>query len=81
MMPEPIYTQAQIEEAWLEYKTRQTLRVLKDGKWKIYVTDGPTNRVESLFMTGPQLNDATRAELVKISTVMSFPKYLKGHYD
>ena len=70
-MSEPIYTQPQIEEAWTEYNAKQVLRVLKDGQWKIY----------DKTLINPNAIGGTRAELVNLKTVMSFPKYLKKHYD
>ena len=73
-MSEPIYTQPQIEEAWAEYKEKRVTRVLKDGKWTVH--DFAVNS-----LTLPHyLAGATRSELVKLKTIMSFPKYLKKHY-
>ncbi len=74
-MSEPIYTQPQIEEAWTDYNTEQILRVLKDGKWTAYDETGNPD-LRAYLQDG-----ATRAELVNLKTVMSFPKYLKKHYD
>jgi len=56
-----------IKDAWIEYKKRQVLKVLKDGKWEIR----PLSKSTDL--------SGTRAEVVKLHTVMSFPKYLEKY--
>jgi len=63
-----VYTSDQIKEAWDSYQSMKVLKVLKDGKWKVY-KDISVARI-----------DATKAEVVKINTVMSFPKFLEKEY-
>ena len=63
-----VYTSDQIKEAWDSYQSMKVLKVLKDGKWKVYKNIS-VSRI-----------DATKAEVVKINTVMSFPKFLEKEY-
>jgi len=60
-----VYTQKQVEDTWIDYQQKTVLRVLKDGKWKVYDQD----KIDKI--------DGTRAEIVKLKTVLSFPAYLK----
>jgi len=60
------YTLPQIKELWNKYRDINGLRILKDGRWK--------------YLFGHQKQDligATRAEVVQLSQVMSFPEYLE----
>jgi len=60
------FTIDQIRDRWLEYKNAHGYRVLRGGKWKLY-------------MRKPDLSGgATRCEMVEVSKHMSFPKYLEG---
>ena len=60
-----VFTMDQIREKWAEYRAAQGWRVLRDGKWKLY-------------MSKPDLTGgATRAEMIHIKNHLSFPKYLE----
>ena len=76
-MSEPIYTQPQIEEAWKEYNAKTVMRILKGGEWKTYDLGSAANGTPGNIGS---MNGATRSEIVKLRTVMSFPKYLNKHY-
>ena len=65
-----VYSLNQIKEAWAEYGSRTVLKVLKDGKWK--VTEIPKGGLKNI--------SATKASVVKIKDVMSFPKFLETVY-
>jgi len=66
---ESVYTLTQIKESWEAYQSTKVLKILKHGKWKIH-------RDLSIRPT-----DATKAEVVKINTAMSFPKFLEMESD
>jgi len=66
MLPD-LYPIGYIEKAWDKYQHHRVLRVLKDGKWRIQSL-GDSNQI-----------DGVRAEVVKISSVMGFPKYLEKY--
>ena len=80
-MPEPIYTQPQIEEAWgryEDYRNQQVLQVLKNGRWECAsIGDMGSNQAKyckrKTVISFP-------AKYGKRKTIMSFPKYLKKHY-
>ena len=57
-----------IKDAWTEYKTKNVLRVLRDGKWKTM----PSTDVDKI--------KGTRAEVVSVSVVVSFPEFLEENY-
>jgi len=65
-MPEfKTFTIDQIREQWGAYKEAYGYRVLREGKWKLY-------------MKAPDLTGGvTKCEMVKIRNHMSFPKYLE----
>ena len=71
-MPNPktpetkFYTLLDIKDLWNKYEKVSGLRILKDGKWK-YIFG---NQKQELI-------NATRAEVVQLSQVMTFPDYLK----
>ena len=60
------YTLPEIKELWDKYQDTSGLRILKDGRWK-YVF---SNQKQHLI-------NATRAEVVRLAQVMTFPEYLK----
>jgi hypothetical protein len=61
------YTLDEIKFAWKQYERKQVLRTYRDGKWSYQELNGkPLPRVQGV-----------RAEVVKYSTVMSFPTYLE----
>lgn len=60
-----VFTIGQIKDAWTEYQEKKAWRVLRDGKWKLYLKNPDTT------------DGTTRAEMVKLKDHMSFPKYLE----
>ena len=60
----------QIKEAWAEYGSKTVLKILKDGKWKM--VEMPKGGLKNI--------SATKASVVKIKDVMSFPKFLETVY-
>ena len=68
-MPTKHFALEIIQDAWAEYKARSVLRVLKNGKWEILPLGHDMDQIEG-----------TRAEVVKLSTVQGFPKYLEENY-
>ncbi len=64
-----VYTLDQIKEAWALYRSQKVLKVLMGGKWTVFRD----------LKTKP--TDATKAEVVKINTVMGFPKFLEREYS
>lgn len=65
-----VYTQNQIDLAWVLYKKAHGWKYLKsDGTWVVR-------------MSAPDLENEriTQCKMVKISQVMGFPKYLKIQY-
>lgn len=65
-----VFTLAEIEDHWQDYKTKKALKVLTGGKW--------------MLIYPPRLNTAgglegTRAESVKLNQVVSFPTYLRKY--
>lgn len=68
-MEEPIYTKQQIDSAWKEYKETMVLRGLKDGK-----------KVVLPLSAGANLEGFTSAQMIKLSSVMSFPKFLEKEH-
>ncbi len=61
-----VFTISQIKERWTEYQDKKCWRVLREGKWKLYLNRPNTTA------------GATRAEMVKIKDHMSFPKFLEA---
>jgi len=55
-------------EEFKEFSNTKVFRVLREGKWVV------------LPLKGAQNIDGTRAEVVPVKSVMSFPKYLKAKY-
>ena len=62
------YTLETIRRAWIEYKKKNVLRVLRDGSWVTM----PSTEVDKIA--------GTRAEVIKMSVVMSFPEFLEENY-
>jgi len=65
---ETVYSLDQIKEYWEEYQTKKAWRVLRGGKWKVY-------------LKAPNTTDgATKAEMINIKDKVSFPKFLEMFY-
>jgi len=66
------YTLKDIEALWKGYDCETVLRILKEGKWQT---------MQILKGKGIPRIAATRAKVVKVKDVMSFPEYLKRIED
>ena len=58
------FTLADITKAWDGYQSAYCWRTLKGGKWTVYTKE-------------PGLNNAVSCQMVKVRSVMSFPRYLE----
>ncbi len=63
-----VYTIDDIQDAWAEYKGQTVLQVLNDGQWETK----PNTEIGNI--------KGTSAKIVKVSVVMSFPKFLEENY-
>lgn len=68
-MKKQLYSIEFLESAWKDYTTKKVLKMLIKGKWVIKPLDEHGGPVA-----------ATRAEVVVISKVISFPKFLRKYY-
>lgn len=66
-MSKKSYTINQIEKHWAKYEKARVMKVMRGGK---------TELVEMKGAGIPRLQ-ATRASIVNLSTVISFPEYLR----
>ena len=64
------YTLSDIRSLWKRYKGEKVLRRLIAGKWEFM-------RMKGKGM--PQLENATRAEVVDISREIGFPEYVEKY--
>ena len=60
-----VYTLPQIKERWEDYQKAKAWRVLRDGKWKVYLKHPNTT------------DGATKAEMILLKDKISFPKFLE----
>jgi hypothetical protein len=58
------YSLDKIKDHWDDYQAANCWRALRGGKWTIYTKQ-------------PDLSDAVSCQMVKVRTVMSFPRYLE----
>ncbi len=68
-MKKQLYSIEFLEGAWAAYKKKKMLKMLINGKWEIKPLDEHKGPVA-----------ATRAEVVVISKIMGFPKFLRKYY-
>lgn len=62
------FTMAEIKTYWDDYSTKRVMRTLTNGVWEI-VPDNKRNQ---------HLIASTRAEIVPLKKVQSFPEYLES---
>jgi hypothetical protein len=62
-----IFTMAEIKTYWDDYSTKKVMRVLNNGEWELVPLE---KRNQSLIAS-------TRAEIVPLKKVQSFPEYLE----
>ncbi len=62
-----IFTMAEIKTYWDDYSTKKVMRVLNNGEWELVPLE---KRSQSLIAS-------TRAEIVPLKKVQSFPEYLE----
>jgi len=64
------YTLKKIEILWKKYNSKKILRRLRGGEWEFMELKGKGI---------PQLDNATRAEIVSIKKELSFPEFIERY--